>query len=122
MIVGRIASEPFLENMIKVRIFQHTFDALVDTGANISAISKDALNKIRTTQKIKTYPSMINEVKIADGAKITAIASVNLPIKSETNTIYDQDFTVFETLVQDIILGMDFLTKNKAILNFRDTK
>jgi hypothetical protein len=90
MIVGKIASEPFFENMMKVRVFQHKFDALVDTGANMSSLSKDALNKIRTTQQIKTYSSMINEVKIADGAKITAIASANLPIKSETNTIYDQ--------------------------------
>jgi hypothetical protein len=107
-----------VENMMNVRIFQHRFDALVDTGANISAISEETLRKIQTTQKIQIHPPRVGEVKIADGAKITAIASVNIPIQSETKTIYYQDFTVFKTLAQDIILGIDFLTKNKAVLNF----
>jgi hypothetical protein len=120
IVVGSIGREPFVENMMKVRIFQHRFDALVDTGANISAISEETLRKIQTTQKIQIHPPRVGEVKIADGAKITAIASINIPIQSETKTIYYQDFMVFKTLAQDIILGIDFLTKNKAVLNFEE--
>jgi hypothetical protein len=66
IIVGNIGREPFIENMMRVRVFQHRFDALVDTGANISAISEEALRKLQKTQKIQTHPPRVGEVKIAD--------------------------------------------------------
>ena len=67
--------------MTHVKVFNQGLDALIDTGASISAISKDMLIKIARERKIRTTESTVKAIIAANGQEMAPLAMVTLPVQ-----------------------------------------
>ena len=87
---------------------------MIDTGANRTFISKDALNSIRSSRIINRTQ---RQVILADGyTSINVYGEVDLSFV--TNNVYTSiRALIVKNLCVDCILGMDYIIKYKLIIN-----
>ena len=90
--------------------------ALIDTGADISCIAESYFNsipgKIRPTFKSASF----SHVKGVGGEIHNVLGLVNLNLQID-GYMYKHDFHVISHLHHHVIIGDDFLEKNKAIID-----
>jgi predicted aspartyl protease len=92
----------------------HPIYLIIDTGSTGSLISKGFLDKIgRTIQE----PSTVNLVDVNGGKKRSLGKIRNLPINIKGTTI-PVDVDVSESMNYTVIVGNDWLTKTKGIIDF----
>lgn len=91
---------------VKVNITGFNFVALLDSGANRTAISKKVYDLLHLKTDFSETP-MLRPVKTACGEEILVTCSIELPLSFNSKTKILPVLVVPE-LARDIILGMDF--------------
>lgn len=94
-------------HFLNVSVKSRKLIGLLDSGANISVLGKNAL-ELANKLKLKIY-SYNNSVKTADGKPHTVIGFVYLPI-SFNKTTHVIETLLVPTISSELILGMDFWT------------
>ena len=103
------------ENLLPVTMGSIQTLAMMDSGATISIISQNHLNKIHPRFYTKSKPKY-KTIQGVGGMINNVHSCVTLTVSIDTLKI-EHNFHVIQTH-HDIIFGLDFLRKNKAILNF----
>ncbi|KAJ8315285.1 hypothetical protein KUTeg_007435, partial [Tegillarca granosa] len=102
------------KNTVSVTLFNHNFQTLVDTGATVSCCSLQLLQLLQIQEHIK--PSSTGDAIGAGGELHQIIGEIDLPV-TIGDLVFNQVFHVFPKLYQSLILGVDFMTKNRVVLD-----
>ena len=105
-------------NKIRVKIFNTFIVSLIGTGCSVTVISENIARKL----KIQITPLSPDDTKFlfgANGNRIKLFGKANISVKIGGLAI-PYDFSVVQNLTQDLILGHDFLTTTKALINYSD--
>ena len=102
--------------MVNVKVNNFTTKALVDSGSDISALSNDFFQKIKSTNHHLSR-SNIFQIKGAGGHVQGVFGKIVLSLHIADNDI-QHTFHVIPNLNQKCILGHDFLTKYEATINY----
>ena len=105
-----------IKNTVSVSVNCNKTNALCDTGANMSCVSKSFLDKAFTHNKPKFIPSIYTSIKGVGGTIHPVSGSVSLEVKFKTVSLV-HDFLVVEDLHHSLILGHDFLDKYMCIVD-----
>lgn len=104
---------------IKCNIFEEQFDALVDTGAEISIISNELFDNIARENKVPQLPVVGVTIIGATGKKSKPVnRQCFLPIKFNDNKIRDICFLIVYDIKIKLILGADFLSEFGATISY----
>ncbi|RVE40270.1 hypothetical protein evm_015080 [Chilo suppressalis] len=98
--------------LINITCRDKKFVGLIDSGAAVSVVSKDTVNRIH--QRIDESDM---KLKAVDGKELSVIGKVNLKLLID-NVLFIHDFLVVENISHNLILGQDFLLRNNAIVDF----
>ena len=108
----------FNDNVVPLTFCDTTVCSLLDSGAAINCISLNTLHRIQPNPII--LPAT-GSFKTASSAPIIATGKITLSFTLGTHCL-TEDFHVFPSLTQPIILGRPFLSHTKAIMDFeKDT-
>jgi len=91
-------------------------NALLDTGASISCISLTYFKKVGCTETDLNVSSVTHIVGVG-GETHPVLGTANLSVRIG-NVLFDHKFYVFSKLHHTLILGTDFMSTNKAHINF----
>ena len=91
------------------------FPALVDTGATFSVIREAFLKRLKLPAS--KFSHVHTRITLANGQRVVARQQVHLKFHIN-NQPYSLDFLVLKQLTRPLILGVDFLKKYKALINF----
>ncbi|KAL5970718.1 Retroviral-like aspartic protease 1 [Taenia solium] len=108
------ASRPFLQALGKLEGYSCRF--LLDSGAVKSIVNPKAFPDL--FRKVRARPSSIKLLS-AEGRKMKAIGETSLKVTMGKES-WTVQFIMCTELVWDVILGVDFLRKTGAILNFAE--
>jgi hypothetical protein len=92
-------------------------DVLLDTGANVSCISTAAWDKLNETGRYCLTSSPHAHGTAANDTRLTFVGRVKLPLVLQ-DTLVEHNFYVCTGLSNDCILGSDFFTGHRGILDF----
>lgn len=103
------------KNRTRVTVKGVKTHALIDTGADISCMSEDFLNKIGLTRKVlnTTKPHFITGVT---QSKLKVLGTVKIPI-SFKGAVLNYTVHVVENFSHSLILGYDLMKDNNASIN-----
>ena len=91
-------------------------NALVDTGADISVMSKQFLNKTGFTHG-QLKPASCKTIIAVNGQHVRILGKIQLCISIQ-NKSFNHLVHVLDNLHHSLILGRDFLKRNEAKLDF----
>ena len=103
------------KNRMQVKFGKHTVQCLVDTGAEISAMSKHLLNQVAPNATIR--PSNLSNIVGVCGEVHKVLGQVELPFECE-GLQFQQVFQIFEHLHVSVLVGIDFMTANNVTVKF----
>ena len=103
------------KNRMQIRFGKHSVQFLVDTGAEISAISQHLLNRIAPYAHIR--PASLSNIVGVCGEVHRVLGQVELDFECE-GLQFRQRFCVFEHLHVSILVGLDFMTANNVTVQF----
>ena len=107
-----------VKNKIKTTVGSLHIEALIDTGAVISCMSKQNFEK--SNVKCSIEPSKIKYIKGVSGAAIGVIGQAFMPICIGGLELYHH-IHILDKLSQPLILGYDFLKEQHAELSFKSS-
>ena len=90
---------------VTVTIYNHMFQALIDTGAAVSLVSSEVVEAIN---KIKNLKKSDKALVSADGSKMEIKGLIKLDVEI-CEKVFKWDFVVAEKLAHQIIVGLDLL-------------
>lgn len=106
---------------IKAQIFNHPYEVLIDSGAELSCISADLFNQINVNNLIPTLPVTGVTVLGATGSKARNVKKqAFITLDFGDNQCIETCFLVVEGLLLPIILGSDWLDEYDAALGFKN--
>ena len=112
-------------NVIPVTVGQYTTWCLIDTGAHISCINPNFLKELPMTEVRRVKAIDIQEVRLADGKVVPITERVEVKFKitqkeGRKNKLreFRTKFYIIEGLTHDLLLGTDFLSEHKAVIDF----
>ena len=91
--------------------------ALIDTGSSVNIMSRDVYDSIPNSCKLPIDQSTCSEVLLANNAKLVIDGTAKVSVRINGD-IHDVVFHIFASCTHPIILGMDYLRKNKVVLDF----
>jgi hypothetical protein len=103
---------------VAIKIGDVATQALVDTGASVSAISEFLFSRLpleTRSDRIESKDEKLNSI-CGQEIGINGIYEIPLSLDTDENKIKHQ-FYVIPKLTETCILGIDFLTRNSVILN-----
>jgi hypothetical protein len=104
---------------IPVQIRGKSFRALLDSGANHSVTSVEFLRRLKIpVQNLTDNNSM--RITVADGRSITVLGKAELSVKVHGLTMPCEVLVLSQIGHNTLILGLDFLEKNKAKIDFEN--
>ena len=103
------------KNHMQIRFGKHSVQCLVDTGAEISAISQHLLNRIAPYANIR--PAFLSNIVGVCGEVHRVLGQVELDFECE-GLQFRQRFYVFEHLHVSLLVGLDFMTANNVTVQF----
>ena len=98
-----------------LRVGRQSAEALVDSGASCSTMSKSYAQQLKLN--IVPYKGPPERVRSANGTRIHTLGTVKMELYLHGLKI-DHEVWVAEELNPDFILGMNFLLDNQVKLNF----
>lgn len=108
--------------VIPIKIGDVTLTAVIDSGSPISVISDTVFQKCSEIMTCPTLPMQRTMIK-------GAIANKTLQVKQQTyldfqcqGNKFSAHFLIVPTLSTEVILGIDFLQRHKAILDFNNSE
>ncbi|EER01214.1 hypothetical protein Pmar_PMAR016830, partial [Perkinsus marinus ATCC 50983] len=102
MVIGNICVE---DNVIP---------ALFDTGAEVSLISRQALQRLAPTAEI--YTNSAHHIIVADGGALNVDGIVMLKVSTNRITIYDEFIVVSDDLYVPVLLGCPTMGKLRTTI------
>lgn len=104
--------------LINISISHQNILALIDTGASISCMSEQLALKLNINF---THDETKYCIKSISGSclKIVGSAMVNIILDSY---LFKNELIIIKDISQDVILGQDFLYKNKALIDFSNER
>ena len=108
------------DELIKLTCFiqNQSVLALVDTGASSNYISRDTLTELDPLGLFSVEPH-VQSIKVGDNRFVTSIGKVTLPMVVDQHG-FATSFIILQNLSFEIILGMQFLSENNAIIDAAD--
>ena len=103
-------------NKVKVRVGHVSVSALVDSGADITAMSSNLFKRAKLHQNYTILPTTL-PVKGVTGTHLRILGKSTIPIHIGGLTMYQQ-FLITENIGHDLILGVDFLKQQKSQIDF----
>ncbi|XP_037515543.1 uncharacterized protein LOC119391974 [Rhipicephalus sanguineus] len=97
---------------LQVSIDGHTVTALIDTGADYSVISGSLAAKLKKVKTTWDGP----QIRTAGGHILTPSGQCTSRVTFDGHT-YLMTFLLLPQCSRDVILGMDFLTQNRAVID-----
>ena len=107
------------KNLMQIKLGNQTVNCLLDTGAEISAISHHLLKQVAPEAQIR-QSNLINIVGVC-GERHSVLGLVDLNFECE-GLSFRQSFHVFEHLHVKMIVGLDFLQKNNVTVRFGEVE
>lgn len=104
--------------IMQLKFGKSQISALIDTGANVSLIVPSVIDQIKETCKVE-YISRAVRIHTLNNSSIPYSSAVNIKFKIE-NKWFDNQFFVTQAnwnSQYQIILGYDFLQRNKILLD-----
>lgn len=104
--------------IINIKFGDQVIPALLDTGANLSLIQPDTLESIKNFTKVQ-YISRSVKIYTLNNATIPYLSAVNLKFRLGNKWLTNQFFVTQQnwTSKYQIILGYDFIQKNKILID-----
>lgn len=106
---------------IIVKLFNKEYHALIDTGADVSAIPSELWNKIKFEYEHKKLPKLpVTNIKIVTACSTSTISAkqqISLPIQIN-NYVFFQTILILNKLNIPMILGNDFLYEQKVKIDY----
>lgn len=106
--------------ILNVAVGKHQFCAVLDSGSPISVISEDAFEKCMEIYNCPVLP--MQKIKLKG-----AISGKGVEVKRQTCIEFNcqgvrfcMNFVIVSLLSTELILGVDFMNKYNAIMNFND--
>ncbi len=101
---------------VDIDVYNKKFVSLLDSGATSSIVGRKGWEVLRDL-RVRVTPSPFKYARVANGALTDVLGKISLPL------VFERYFVVWEFLVipsidHDIILGVDFLSKNNAVADF----
>ena len=93
--------------------------ALLDSGASITCISKKFFDHIAKFNQVEVQESNVQNVKGVSGSLIPVLGKVNLEVQIQSDKL-QHSFYIIQTLTHQVILGQDFLTTHGFTINFQN--
>ena len=103
------------KNRMQVKFGKQTVQCLVDTGAEISAISQHLLNRVAPDATIR--PASLSNIVGVCGEIHRVLGQVELDFECE-DLQFTQRFYVFEHLHVSMLVGIDFMTAYNVTVRF----
>ena len=103
-------------NKVKVRVGHVSVSALVDSGADITAMSSNLFKRAKLNQNYTIQPISL-PVKDVTGTHLRISGKSTIPIHIGSLTMYQQ-FLVTENIGHDLIFGVDFVKQQKSQIDF----
>ena len=94
---------------------------MIDTGTDVSAISRNVYEQKFNTANFKRIATPGHSIVMADGTKVPTPDKIELPITIQ-GKIYKILAYIVNKLDQDLILGCEFLRKHEAVKDFEKNK
>lgn len=103
---------------IQIKFGENILEALIDTGANLSLIQPSALENIKETTKVHHISRSVT-IHTLSNATIPYISAVEFKFKLKNSWFQNQFFVTTQNWTSNyqIILGYDFLQRNKLIID-----
>lgn len=98
-------------------MLERKIPALIDSGASVSCIQKSLIDKLKQNHEFDIYPTKLAEVTGVGGERHSVLGAVRLPVKI-SGVIFEQEFIVIKQLHHSLILGIDFMTSNRCVIDF----
>ena len=108
-------------NMINVDIYNHKIPALIDTGATNSVICTTLLKKIPKLNRLRISKSQHRSINLPSGHQLPIIGTIVIPVRFGNRCI-NMPVHIIRNLHKNLIIGMDFLTKHKAVVDIASRK
>ena len=89
---------------------------LVDTGACLSVIDEQFLQKIYGPFSPKMTDGILPSIQTVNGERVPVLGKITVPIELN-GCEFVCDFHVMQNLAYDAILGRDFLQQNRALID-----
>lgn len=105
---------------LAVTVMGNCFQALIDTGSQVTAISEELFNQLEAKNKLYTLPVSNVIVIPAIGKKATTVKKQVLLEMVIDNQKLDYPCLVIPHLANQIILGNDWLLRNNVIINYNN--
>lgn len=104
---------------IPIKIKDHFFEAMIDTGSVENYLPDKILSKIKIEKK---KLSSDREVEMTNGEIITVNQCTDheIELQNDTNNKYKSKFFIIQNPHEHPILGMRFLIENDAIINLKE--
>ena len=96
------------------------FSAKIDTGADLNFIRSDVVSKLRP-QYQNRFQAKQSIAVCANKSKVTSSGTIELPIYIQGQR-FAVNFLVMEKSACPMFLGLPFLTKHRALLDFKTSK
>ncbi len=109
-------TSPINRNLLSVSIRNLSVHCLVDTGATVSCISQSLLKKLKPAILPPFSRAEHSQIFGVGGERHPVLGTVTLPLKI-ADTVISQSFHVLTNPPTSVILGMDFLHANQAVLD-----
>ena len=106
-------------NSIIVDINNKRINSLVDTGAAISVINGKLFESLNNSKKLKIEQSHLKNAQGAGGTLLELLGISWIPLKVGKTEICHAFYVSYD-IKYDLILGVDFLNTNKAVVSFEE--
>jgi len=104
--VANVPSETYDEGMfVPLLVYGEHLWANVDTGASVSILKEESLNRLRLKADIPSW-SCDNDVQVASGACWNLTEKVRIPY-SLGGIDFEWEFYVSKDITEDVIMGLD---------------
>ncbi|KAG0420448.1 Retrovirus-related Pol polyprotein from transposon, partial [Dictyocoela roeselum] len=96
----------------------NSYKAVLDTGSTFSYLGKEIIkkHKIKTQDIKESVAVLVNGVRV----KTDKAANIQFKLENDNSSVYINNFKILNVMDNFLILGMDFLTKNRVKIDLEN--